>query len=169
MAARKEPSATPPPPKKPRKKQVKYSLELGAQVCRELAKSPRSIELICRENENFPHFSTVYDWLIDHPEFCEMYDKAKEKQQDILIDDICTRSQHAPDDYYYFDREGNRRIDAGRVALFRIEVDAKKWQAARLARNKWGDKHDISITADDKAREIYEDVKKRTKKHDREF
>jgi hypothetical protein len=79
--------------------------------------------------------SNLYLTQSRDPEFREKYDAAKAAAVDAMVDEAEEAAQDA------------RRAENGhQVAGAKVFADFKKWQAARLAPNRWGDKAQINIT-----------------------
>jgi|SRR5581483_7993144 len=117
-----------------------YSLELVSQICSRLADG-ESLKSIC-QREGMPDKSTVYLWLATHPEFSNMYARAKEDCADTLADEILEISDDGSNDWM----ERNDKENPGWVAngehiqRSRLRVDSRKWIAAKLKPKKYGEK-----------------------------
>jgi hypothetical protein len=98
-----------------------YSPELAAEICGRLANG-EPLAKICRE-EAMPAPSSVYLWLTQHKDFSDMYARAREDQADTMADEIVRIADEAED-----------------PAKGRLQVDARKWVAAKLKPRKYGDK-----------------------------
>ena len=76
-----------------------------------------------------------YLTLSRDPEFREKYDTAKAAAVDALVDEADVAAQEA------------RRAENGhQVAGAKVFADFKKWQAARLAPNRWGERATVHVT-----------------------
>ena len=73
-----------------------------------------------------PSDSAVYRWLENVPAFRDKYARARERQQDFEADHILTIADEATD-----------------ANLARLQIDARKWRASKLAPKKYGDKLDL--------------------------
>lgn len=100
-----------------------YSEELAAEICGRLANG-ESLKSICSSDAK-PDASTVYRWLVAHETFREMYARAREDQADTLADEILSIADKAED-----------------ANLARLQVDARKWVAAKLKPRKYGERVD---------------------------
>jgi hypothetical protein len=107
-----------------------YSMELTDDICRQLAEG-MSMQEICSRPE-MPHVATVYRWLQRHAGFRDTYVSAREQQAHTIAD-----------------RAVAMALDADRVITdpqaAKVQLDAIKWTAARLAPKVYGDKAAISI------------------------
>jgi hypothetical protein len=90
-----------------------------------------------------PAQSTVYEWLLRHPEFAENYTRAREEQADTLADEIIAIADESPETVEVRDKEGNVldvKIDSGYVNYQRQRIEARKWTAMKLKPKKYGDR-----------------------------
>lgn len=81
-----------------------------------------------------PSYATVCKWHLTHPEFTEIYAKAKDDQADYLADDLV----RIADEYPEVDDKG--KIDSAWVAWQRNRIDVRKWTAAKLKPRKYGER-----------------------------
>lgn len=103
--------------------------ELEERICEMLARG-RSMAEICRRKD-MPAESTVYKWLAEGGAFSERYARAREEQADGFADEI-------------IDIADSVAPETGEVAKAKLQIDARKWLAARLAPKKYGDRVDVS-------------------------
>lgn len=106
---------------------ISYSPELAARICSEMLErdeedKTRSLRDVCRLN-GMPSESAVYSWLIEHPEFAEMYARTRDTIADMNANDILKIADDATD-----------------ANLARVRIDARKWWAAKVAPKKYGEK-----------------------------
>lgn len=116
----------------------KYTPELGERICEEMI-AGRSLRSICNEDW-CPSISNVCGWLARNEEFRKQYAQARESQAEILADEIVELADTC--------REGVRTkvtdkgietITGDMVERSKLQVDARKWVAARLLPKKYGD------------------------------
>ena len=98
--------------------------ELFERICEELEEG-KSLNAICRQ-DGFPAQGTVHTWLEADEAKQERYARARRRQASTLADGILQTLSDA--------RAGVIGADVAR-----IEVDAKKWLASKMDRDKWGD------------------------------
>lgn len=106
----------------------KYSDELAEKICEKIANG-RSLRSICAE-DGMPTTSTVCKWLIENKEFSEQYARAREKQADYFAEEIIEIADSVP-------------ADSAEVAKAKLQIDARKWKAAKLAPKKYGEKLEL--------------------------
>ena len=112
-------------------------------ICERLA-GGLSLRAICR-NKAMPAKSTVFKWLAENSTFSDQYARAREAQADVFIDDIV--------DIADTPKIGTKRklMPGGKVELStgdmiehrRLQIETRKWVAARMRPKKYGDKLDI--------------------------
>lgn len=126
-----------------------YSAHIANVICIRIAEG-EALRQILRD-DGMPAQSTVYEWLLRHPEFAEKYTRAREEQADTLADEIIAIADEAPETDPVYDKQGNIidiKIDSGYVAYQRQRIDARKWTAMKLKPKKYGDKLELSGNAE---------------------
>jgi hypothetical protein len=106
-----------------------YSLELAKEICCRLVEG-ESLKAICASDE-MPSRSTVFRWLTEKPEFQDMYTRAREEQAETLADELAYIADTAED-----------------VQKARLQVDVRKWAAAKLKPRKYGDRATLEHTGE---------------------
>lgn len=99
-----------------------YTPELASIICERLSEEEGGLVEVCKA-EDMPARSSVYLWLSQHPEFSDMYTRARE--------DLGVVVAH---------RGVKEAIDAKDAQLGRLQFDARKWLASKLAVKQFGDK-----------------------------
>lgn len=69
-----------------------------------------------------PALSTLFLWLRDRPEFSDQYARAREEQADFHVDEMIEIADTTDD-----------------PQKARLQIDARKWKASKLAPKKYGD------------------------------
>lgn len=104
-----------------------YTPEIAREICRRIAIGD-SLRCICAD-PGMPATSTVREWAVfDREGFADLYAKAKERQMDAWVESIMDVAQDRT-------REPNDR---------RVEIDAIKWIASKLASRRYGDKLQVA-------------------------
>ncbi|CFB68964.1 ubiquitin carboxyl-hydrolase [Yersinia enterocolitica] len=113
-----------------------YTPELAERICNLLMEG-ESLRAICKRDD-VPHIATVLAWLHRHEEFHEQYVRAREIQAEVMAEDIIMYADSAAE-------------EASAVAKARLQVDARKWYASKVATRRYGDRvqHDQRITITD--------------------
>jgi hypothetical protein len=88
--------------------------------------SGQSVRAISQEAD-MPAESTIYLWLASESSFSEKYARAREQQADVYAQEIVTIADDAKD-----------------AQIARLQMDARKWAASKLAPKKYGDKLDLN-------------------------
>lgn len=112
-----------------------YTEAIAAIICERLiGDPPESLRAICRDPE-MPSKSTVLKWVSQHKEFADQYTRAREMQAD------CYRDEGD---------EIAKKITSGEEAqIARVQLDWIKWNAARMAPKKYGDKVQNEVSGPD--------------------
>lgn len=113
-----------------------YTHELTEKICNLLMEG-ESLRSICKRDD-VPHIATVLAWLHRHEEFHEQYVRAREIQAEVMAEDILMFADGSSE-------------EAGSVAKARLQVDARKWYASKVATRRFGEKvqHEQKITITD--------------------
>ena len=141
-------SAPQKPAKAPKKtligRPTKYDTDIASEICVRLSNG-EPLRQICMEDD-MPAQSTVYLWLTRHPDFSEMYARARDEQADTLADQIIAIADEMPMETT--DKDGNTKFDSAYIQWQRSRVDARKWVAAKLKPRKYGDRVAVEGTED---------------------
>ena len=129
-----------------------YSLEIALEICDRIADG-ESLVKICSDPK-MPKKTAVYEWLLRHKEFAEIYARAREDQADTLADEIHAISDELPQQIV--DDKGKTRYDSAYVQWQKNRVDARKWVAAKLKPKKYSDR--IAHVGDQEADSIQVNV-----------
>jgi hypothetical protein len=123
---------------------MEFNQDIADKLCELLVTSNVGIVKILKEN-NLPSWWTISKWLNENESFATQYARAREAQADFLAGEITeiadsslieTKTKETKDGVFE-ETEDN-------VNRSRLMVDARKWQASKLAPKKYGDKLDIS-------------------------
>ena len=107
------------------RKSNKYSPELFELICKRLEEG-ETLAGISRESD-MPSCEAFYTWVETKEGAIDRYVRAREKQADSLAEEIVEISNTATD-----------------AQLGRLQMDARKWFASKVAPKKYGDKTDIT-------------------------
>ena len=120
-----------------------YTAELAAILCQRLANGQNLIA-IC-EDPMMPVPSTVYRWQEEHEEFRGAYARARQALADYAacevlhlsdVSRIGTKTEEGVNAQGAF----SKTITADMVDRAKLQVDARKWFAARVAPDRYGDR-----------------------------
>ena len=125
-----------------------YSLKIALEICERIADG-ESLVKICSDPK-MPKKTAVYEWLLRHKEFADIYARAREDQADTLADEIHAISDELPQQIV--DDKGKTRYDSAYVQWQKNRVDARKWVAAKLKPKKYSDR--IAHVGDNEADSI---------------
>jgi len=108
-----------------------YSEKIAAEICRRLS-GGQSLNKICSD-KHMPDRSTVMSWCENDDDFSRKYARAREAQAEFLADEIIDLSD---------------KVTPKNANKARIQIDARKWKAAKMAPRKFGDRIDVNPDAD---------------------
>lgn len=113
-----------------------YTDAIADAICERIA-TGESLTAICAD-DGMPHQATVFRWLADprYSDFRDRYACAREAQGDTKFDQVGDMAHMAV--------RGQVEPQAAKVF-----IDAIKWQAAKLAPKKYGDKVTTELTGKD--------------------
>lgn len=125
-----------------------YNLELATEICWRIAHG-EPLTKITRE-DHMPHQASVYRWLIQFPEFSEMYARAREDQADTLADEIVAIADEPPEVVPVIDKRTGEliehKLDGAYLQWQKNRIDARKWTAMKLKPRKYGER--VELTGD---------------------
>lgn len=107
-----------------------FSSAMADEICEEIALGGALYKL-CQERADWPAERTVYSWLEAHPEFSQKYARARERAADRRVAEIVEIADNARD-----------------AQLAKVQIDARKWQAAKFAPKKYGDRVQVAGDAE---------------------
>jgi len=119
-----------------------YTVEFAKDFCDRVATSSKSIATIAKEIK--VPYGTIREWLRVKSEFSAMYEQAKRDQADFLVDEILEIADDKSGDL--IDTDNGTMANNANVNRSKLQVDARKWAAARLNARKYGDKTEVSQT-----------------------
>lgn len=115
---------------------TKYNLEIALAICDRIADGESLVQIT--RDPSMPKKTAVYEWLLRHKEFAELYARAREDQADSLADEIQAIADELPMEIT--DDKGVTRFDSAYVTWQKNRVDARKWIASKLKPKKYSDR-----------------------------
>ena len=126
-------------------RQSSYSQDTADMICERLS-CGESLRSICRDQDS-PGLSTVFKWLATVPDFREQYAHAREAQAEALFDEIIEIADTPQIGQKTVSKATGVEItEADMIEHRRLQVDARKWIASKLAPKKYGDKITQEVT-----------------------
>lgn len=115
-----------------------FTYELGEAICSAIADGMSLRAVLARPG--MPSKSMVMRWLADerYIEFRDQYACAREDLADKLADEILQIADDGSNDTFLY-ANGNVKVNHDVIARARLQIDARKWLAAKLAPKKYGD------------------------------
>jgi hypothetical protein len=124
-----------------------YTDELALEICSTIAESDRGLDDLCAERDDFPGARTVRTWIVEREDFRQKYACAKDLQADFIAHQTLPLADNC--------RKGIKRkilpngdiedTEGDMVERTRLQIDARKWLAGKLAPKKYGDKIEQTI------------------------
>ena len=114
--------------KRPVGRPTTYSQETADKICELIARG-MSLRAICA-SADMPAGGTVHRWLAEHQDFQDQHARAREEQADGVADE-------------FIDMADSVAPETGEVAKAKLQIDARKWKAAKLAPKKYGEKLEL--------------------------
>ena len=134
-------------------RRTSYTPQIAATICERLANG-ESLRSICRD-EDMPAPVTVMSWYMSQPDFAEAYTRARERQADTYADEIISLADECrvgEKTEETIDGKGvstTKTITADMVERTRLQIESRKWFAARVAPKKYGDRVTQEISGPD--------------------
>lgn len=111
-----------------------YTKDMADKICEKIS-GGLSLRAICAE-PGMPARGTVYRWLIENADFQDQYTRAREKQADYFAEEIIEIADGA-------------EAESAAVSKAKLQIDARKWAASKIAPKKYGDKQEIDVKSSD--------------------
>jgi hypothetical protein len=130
-----------------------FTQELADLICERLSLG-ESLRTICLDDA-LPSTSTICRWLADDEKvtFREQYVCAREAQADVLADEILQIADTPQEGTTIIDKPTGREVKTGdMIEHRRLQVDARKWYASKVAPKKYGDKITQEVVGKDGSR-----------------
>jgi len=126
----------------------KFTIELFDSICEEIATTDKGLATICKSKD--VSTTAFYNWINEDELLVDKYARARELQAELLADQIIelsSRDRICEETTIYDDGKGNEQVTTRRVDNHnrtRLEIDARKWKASKLAPKKFGEKLDVT-------------------------
>lgn len=90
---------------------------------------------------------TFYDWLKKSDDFKEQYNYARNIRADVLFEEVIEIADEPQEGQEVtILPDGKRQIKQGDMTQHRrLQIDARKWVAAKMSPKKYGDKQEIDL------------------------
>lgn len=124
-----------------------YTDKIGDEICNRISNG-ESLRSVC-STKGMPDKATVFRWLATNDTFRDHYARAREAQADALFDeivDIANTPVMGKKEKYDADGKLIESSTGDMIEHRRLQIDARKWVAAKLRPKVYGDKLDVDIT-----------------------
>lgn len=119
-----------------------YTIEIAEAICEALSSTRRSLNAICAEGD-MPEVRTVWRWLSKHPEFWDMYTKARDFQTELMYDDMEDIITAPLVDAWGSPLDGPMAM--AEVQRRKLAVDTMKFKLAKLQPKRFGENKNIAL------------------------
>lgn len=121
-----------------------YSTEMALRICTELA-TGRSLASVCREPWA-PPLRSMWEWMLRHPEFRAIYERAKMEAADALFEEILDIADDGTNDWVKSADPENPgyKFNGEHFQRSRLRVDTRKWMVAKMKPKKYGDRLELA-------------------------
>ena len=126
----------------------KFNIELFDSICEEIATTDKGLSTICKAKD--VSTTAFYNWINDDDSLVDKYARARELQAEYLADQIIQLSNEeliSEETTIFDDGQGNEKTSTTRRDNFnrtRLQIDARKWKASKLAPKKFGERVDVT-------------------------
>ena len=122
-----------------------FSQSIADEICERLANG-ESLRAICGR-EDMPSQATVFVWLAKDPAFQEQYARARTTQADVLFDQILSIADTPLIGVKTVTKGTTVETTEGdMIEHRRLQIDARKWLAGKLAPKKYGEKSSLEVS-----------------------
>lgn len=125
-----------------------YTPELALTICQRLADG-ESLRSVCRD-EAMPGRTAVWQWLDAHPSFANHYARACEMRAEYYVEQAMEIADTPVMGKKTITKASGVEIVEGDMIEHRkLQIDIRKWTAARMAPKRWGVKSPQPPTGDE--------------------
>ncbi|MBO0125113.1 terminase small subunit protein [Agrobacterium sp. OT33] len=124
-------------------RKTEFNQRTADAICERLANG-LSLRAICR-NDAMPSKTTVFKWLLQNAEFADQYARAREAQADHFVDEMVEIADR-PKLGKKTKRTSDGKLEETTFDMTehrRLQIETRKWVAARMRPKKYGDKIDV--------------------------
>lgn len=135
--------------KKPTGRPSSFTQDVADLICDRLGQG-ESLRTICSDAD-MPDQKTVFRWLRDEAlsSFRQQYACAREVQADTIFDEILDIADTPLEGTRVkIGKDGTEITREDMLGHRRLQIDARKWMAAKLAPKKYGDKLELDHKGD---------------------
>lgn len=116
-------------------------------ICEILSSTNRGLKSACLDNGICT--VTFYKWIKENQNLLNIYARARELQAEILADEIVSIADTPQIGSKTREtKDGVFKETGDMVEHRRLQIDARKWTASKLAPKKYGDKVDVTTGGD---------------------
>jgi len=92
---------------------------------------------------------TFYFWLLDHPEFLQSYERARDiRANAAFAEQQLEIADNVSDDWSFNPDSGKLLVRKEAMLRSKIRIETRQWQMARRHPQEWGDRQQIEVRND---------------------
>ena len=112
------------------------------EICRRVSLGESMVSILTEGDRTLPTYETALQWLLDYSDFAEGYKNAQRARGDVLFEQALDISDNATNDWMARHDPNNPgfNLNGEHIQRSKLRVDTRKWAAAKLNPNKYGDK-----------------------------
>jgi terminase small subunit-like protein len=123
-----------------------YSIKIANNLCRLIAAGMKAIEAC--EELGIPE-RTFYFWLLDHPEFLQSYERARDiRANAAFAEQQLEIADNVSDDWSFNPDSGKLSVKKEAMLRSKLRIETRQWQMARRHPQEWGDRQQIDVRND---------------------
>ena len=115
------------------KPEFKWTEELENEICEYIATHAHTLKQCCDIHPHWPKQDTIYSRIAKISKFADMYVDSKRKQVLIYVEETFDSIRECEPEFVH-------------ISKLKIEIDHKRWYAARLCPRLFGDKTQTEVT-----------------------
>ncbi|HNR55070.1 MAG TPA: hypothetical protein PKJ19_07890 [Flavobacteriales bacterium] len=119
---------------------------IAERICELIEDTPKGLDHICESDRNLVSARTFHRWLEKSLGLRQRYARARERQADLMASEV-VRIADTPRNGIKkkTNADGSVEIMEGdMIEHRRLQIDARKWMAGKLAPKKYGEKLDLT-------------------------
>src|SRR5690348_278088 len=117
---------------------TKYTYELAVEICDTISNTSKGLRILCKENPHWPSRKVIYEWLIRHKDFRDLYAQAKATQADLLFEECFEIADNISKDTKVVGEDQREIANNEWINRSRLRVDVRKWAAGKLQPRVYG-------------------------------
>lgn len=127
---------------------LEYSPDLAAKICDAIATSRGGLAQILKDNGINITTRSVYKWMVKHEGFRVAYEKAREYQAEIFLEEILDIANDDTNDTIP-NPNGGLSPNPAAVQRARVKIDVRKFAMSKLYPKRYGEAVESKVAEQD--------------------